>query len=92
VAFDAQVWKAQRGTDALQDENPRAAMVSELKREHLVPGKTRDDVLELLGPPDFEEGGVDFYELGRSTWGISFERLALEYAGDELVEAFVTRT
>jgi len=92
MEFDAEVWRAQHGTDALEQENPRGAMVSALEREHLEPGTGRDELLELLGPPEFQEGAADYYELGRTPYGVSYERLVLEYAGDELVRAFVTRT
>jgi hypothetical protein len=92
MAFDADVWRAQHDTDALEQENPRGDMVSELKREHLQPGDARDRILALLGPPEFQEGATDFYELGRTPWGVSYERLALEYADGELVRAYVIRT
>ena len=91
MSFDADVWKAQN-SDALEQENPRGGMVSALKRDHLEPGTERDEILGLLGPPELQEGETDFYELGRTPWGVSYERLALEYADGELVRAFVTRT
>lgn len=92
MSFDADVWRAQHGSDALEQVNPRGDMVAELKREHLEPGSKRDDIVALLGPPDFQEGATDFYKLGRTPWGVSYERLAIEYADDELVKAYVSRT
>jgi hypothetical protein len=92
MSFDAEVWKAQHGSDALEQENPRGEMVSALERDHLEPGTARSELLELLGPPEFQDGATDYYELGRTPWGVSYERLAIEYAGDELIRAYVTRT
>jgi hypothetical protein len=92
MSFDADVWRAQHNSDALEQENPRGEMVGALERDHLEPGTARTEILELLGPPEFQDGAIDYYELGRTPWGVSYERLAIEYAGDELVRAFVTRT
>jgi len=92
MSFDADVWKAQHDSDALEQENPRGDMVTALKRDHLEPGAERAEILELLGPPEFQDGDTDYYELGRTPWGVSYERLAIEYSDDELVQAYVTRT
>jgi hypothetical protein len=92
MSFDAEVWRAQRETGALEQVNPRGEMVGTLEREHLEPGKKRSELLDLLGPPDFQEDATDYYKLGRTPYGVSYERLAIEYADDELVRAYVTRT
>lgn len=92
MSFDADVWRAQHDSDALEQVNPRGEMVGALEREHLQPGTKRDEILELLGPPELQEGATDYYELGRTLWGISYERLAVEYADDELVRTYLTRT
>jgi hypothetical protein len=92
MSFDADVWRAQRGTDALEQVNPRGEMVGALEREHLEPGTKRSDILEVLGPPDLQENATDYYELGRTLYGVSYERLAIEYADDELVRTYITRT
>jgi hypothetical protein len=94
MGFDAEEWRAQgeRGPDAFADENPRGGMAGELMREHLVAGADRDDIRELLGPPQFSQGETDVYELGRATFGVSYEQLAVEYEDGELVRAFVRRT
>jgi hypothetical protein len=92
VAFDAELWRAQHGTPALEQVNPRGDMAAELREEHLVPGTGRDRVLELLGPPEFQVGDTDRYELGRSPFGASYEQLAIEYDDDAIVRTFVIRT
>jgi hypothetical protein len=92
VRFDAELWRAQRGTPALEQVNPRGDMVEELCAEHLVAGTERERVLDLLGPPDFQHDGSDRYELGRSPFGASFEQLAIEYDADALVRTWVIRS
>jgi hypothetical protein len=91
MAFDELLWKAQHGSPALEEENPRGAMLPELLNERLTEGMTRDEVRRLLGPPEHEDELTDVYELGRSSWGISFEQLAVEYAGGELARAQLRR-
>lgn len=90
-AFDAQVWKAQRDLDDRAD-NPRSPMVPVLLREHLKPGMSHAEVLDLLGPPDFEDRGAEHYALGRAPYGIDFEYLVIRYADDKLVQARLERT
>jgi hypothetical protein len=91
VRFDAEVWRAQHGTPALEQVNPRGDMVADL-RERLEPGTDRERVVELLGPPEFQVGATDRYELGRSPLGATFEQLAIEYDADGLVRVFVLRS
>jgi hypothetical protein len=92
MRFDADLWQAQRATPALEQVNPRGEMVADLQREHLERGTDRERVLELLGPPEFQVGDTDHYELGRSPFGASFEQLAIEYDANTLVRAFVLRS
>lgn len=92
MSFDEQLWKAQHGTPALQEENPRGAMAPELLHGRLTEGMTRDEVRRLLGPPEHEDELTDVYELGRSSWGVSYEQIAVEYDGGELVRAQLRRT
>lgn len=93
MGFDAELWKAQHDSEALEQENPRIDMVAALTRDHLEAGAERDDTRRLLGPPEFQEGEIDVYELGRSPMGVSYEQLVIEYDDDdELVRAFLRRT
>lgn len=93
MGFDADRWRDQHDSDALEQENPRLDMVAELQRDHLKAGAERDEIRRLLGPPEFaEDDDTDVYELGRSPLGVSFEQLVIEYADDELVRAYVRRT
>lgn len=90
-AFDSQLWKAQRDLDDRAD-NPRSPMVPVLLRELLKPSMPRAEVLDLLGPPDFEEHGAAYYALGRAPYGIDFEYLVIRYADDKLVLARLERS
>ena len=92
MEFDAAIWRAQRGTPALEQVNPRGDMVVDLKSEHLQPGTPREQVLALLGAPEFSEDETDHYALGRTPFGVSFEQLAIEYDDGALVRAYVQRT
>jgi len=92
MSFDELVWKAQHDSPALEKENPRGAMAPELLSGRLAAGMPRDEVRRLLGPPEHEDGLTDVYELGRSSWGVSFEQLAVEYDGGELVRTQLRRT
>ena len=92
MAFDAERWRAQAGTEALMERNPRGDMAGELIAEHLPPGRTREEVHALLGPPEFVDGDADVYELGRSAYGVDYEQLAIVYADDRLVGAQIRRT
>lgn len=91
--FDAEIWRAQHGSEALEQENPRSEMLPALLREHLQPGTARDEIRQLLGPPQFESEESDVYALGRSPFGVSDEQLALSYDEEEmLVRAALRRT
>jgi len=93
VDFDAELWRAQHGTQALEGENPRSAMLPALQREHLTAGAAREAILQLLGPPQYERPGTDVYALGRSPFGVSDEQLAISYDEDgALVRAVLRRT
>jgi len=59
--FERAVWMAHTGHEA---NNPRAAMVANLRAAYLLPGKSRAEVLALLGPPTHEDSGRLFYVLG----------------------------
>ena len=92
MAFDAERWRAQHDSDALMDRNPRGDMASELLAEHLPPGTPRQEVRDLLGPPEFVDGDADVYELGRSEYGVDYEQLAIAYEDDRLLHANIRRT
>lgn len=91
MGFDADVWKAQTD-ESFDGNNPRAGMVGELQREHLVEGTPRERVHDLLGPPESIQGDIDLYELGRSSTGVDYEQLAIVYEDDRVARTLIKRT
>lgn len=87
--FDADVWRAQRGSTAR--ETPRTGLVVPLERNHLHKGMTRAAVIELLGEPDRRQPRSDHYRLGASPVGIDFETYVIEYDEQDLVTGFGIR-
>ncbi len=88
--FDATVWKAQHNRDQALD-NPRSSMVGTLIGNRLKPGMARAAVVELLGPPEFQRNGNDYYTLGRSPYGIDYESLVVHYEQDKVTLAQLER-
>lgn len=88
-AFDAALWQAQRGSDAL--DNPRVGQVVALERHHLRAGMPRTQVIELLGEPDRSRPGMDAYKLGASPVGVDFETYVVEYDAQEQMTRFGIR-
>lgn len=76
-AFDADLWHAQRGSEAL--DNPRVGEVVALERQHMRMQMPRAQVLQLLGEPDRTRPGNDAYKLGASPVGVDFETYVVEY-------------
>jgi hypothetical protein len=91
MGFDAGLWKAQRDED-FDGDNPRAGMVGQLQREHLVEGTLRERVHDLLGPPESVRGDTDLYELGRSATGVDYEQLAIVYEDGRVATTLVKRS
>lgn len=90
-AFDAEQWKAQRGSSARN--NPRIGMVAELQRKHLREGMTREEVQRLLGEPDQRRGTSEVYELGQSPVGVSYEYFVIDYDGaGKVTQLRITRS
>jgi hypothetical protein len=87
--FDADVWRAQRGSNAL--DNPRVGQVVALERSHMRPGMSRAEVIELLGEPDRRLPRSDHYKLGASPVGVDFETYVIEYDDHDRVTSFGIR-
>jgi hypothetical protein len=88
--FDTAVWKAEHGKDEAL-ENPRASMVGALIENRLKADMSRAEVLELLGPPEFQRNDNDYYTLGRSPYGIDYEYLVVHYIQGKMTLARVER-
>jgi outer membrane protein assembly factor BamE (lipoprotein component of BamABCDE complex) len=58
--FSAAVW-AQRRDGVMETLNsPRGAMVGDLQRRHVLPGMTREQVVRLLGEPDWQKCRMEY--------------------------------
>ena len=60
--FDSNVWKQVDGR--VSDDSRRQAMLRDLRRNHLTPGLTRAEVVDLLGAPYWEGAGAFQHWLG----------------------------
>jgi hypothetical protein len=87
-AFDAEAWKALRGSDLI--DNPRAGMIAALETR-LTPGTRRSDVLSLLGEPESRDADRFIYDIGVGPYGIDYEYLVIEFAGDRVMRTFIMR-
>ena len=83
VPFDSAEW-----IEAADDcgTGTRLGMLSDLRANYLVPGTPREDVLAILGPPDYEfDPGprMSWYCMGPREKYFSFDRqyLSLEFDG-----------
>ena len=92
MGFDGALWRAQHSSAALEQDNPRIEMVSTLNQDVLVPGMARDEILILLGPPEYQDREADYYELGRSPLGVDYEQLVIQYKNGKLVQVAVQRS
>ena len=60
--FDRNVWHSY--ADSREGDSPRAAMVADLRSNHLVPGLAQTKVKELLGTPEVESPNLYQYVIG----------------------------
>lgn len=88
-AFDKSVWLENAGNES--KNNPRAQMLNPIMEDLLKAGMGREEVHELLGPPDSKTEARDMYDIGRSPWGIDLEYLQINYLGDKVQAFFVAR-
>lgn len=81
--FDPDAWKSQRGV--APQENSRGTMVPALEKV-LHPGMGRDEVVELLGEPDFSDTSIatETYELGLAGSGVDEEYYEIRYRDGKL--------
>jgi hypothetical protein len=81
--FDSDAWKSQRGVAT--QENRRGPMVPALEKV-LHAGMSRDEVVGLLGEPDYSDtdAGTDTYELGLAGYGVDEEYYEIRYRDGKL--------
>jgi hypothetical protein len=66
-------------------------MVGALIQDRLKAGMSRAEVLELLGPAEFQRNDNDYYTLGRSPYGVDYEYLVVHYVQDKMTLARLER-
>lgn len=84
--FDTHAWKSQRGIDF--EKNQRIHMMEAVKGVIHV-GMRREDVLTLLGPPDYSEDGTntstDVYYLGISPYAGDTQEYDIQYKDGKVI-------
>ncbi|MCC4608635.1 hypothetical protein [Xanthomonas sp. CFBP 7698] len=84
--FDATVWKSQRGVGL--EENKRIYMTEALEQVIHV-GMRREDVIALLGQPDYTEKGettsTDAYYLGISPFAGDTQEYDIQYQDGKVI-------
>ena len=72
--FDRKKWK--NWTESEMELSTRWDMMNSLRNNHDLKGKTKNEIINLLGKPEFEETNSEFsYYLGYSRRGINTGRL-----------------
>jgi|SRR6266511_3681094 hypothetical protein len=86
--FNQSLWAAYSGST--DPSNPRGQMYEDLTTNNLKRGMSRQDVLTLLGEPDFSKEETVFkYNLGAwSGFRIDYDSLDIEFDQDGKVKAF----
>lgn len=84
--FESSAWKSQRGVEL--EKNQRIYMLTSMEALLRV-GMHRDEVIELLGPPDYttQDGGTatDVYYVGVSPYGIDMEQYNIDYRDGRII-------
>jgi outer membrane protein assembly factor BamE (lipoprotein component of BamABCDE complex) len=84
--FDRIVWL--QFANNYTSDNPRASMIEDLKLHYLLPGLSKSDVVELLGPPEAEPVRNTFsYIVGKwSGYRMDHDALLIKFdSGERLV-------
>ena len=78
-AFDREVWMAHYKDG--KPDNPRGQMLADLEKTVLREGMTKDEVIALLGPPDFDQPSERSVKYRLGSWsGMRIDPDSLEIA------------
>jgi outer membrane protein assembly factor BamE (lipoprotein component of BamABCDE complex) len=89
MATDFDAWKNDKGNQTAS--NSRQSLLSEVEK-HLRPGMSTQEVVEMLGKPDWTQGNRYFYVLGPTTLGLDESWFVIEFDGNgKLTRHFVQR-
>lgn len=84
--FDSEKWK--NWTESESELSLRWDMMNSLRNNHELNGKTRVEIIELLGKPDSETNSDFRYYLGMSKRGINTGSLTIKFNENGIVTDF----
>lgn len=77
LEFNSEKWKS--WTESEAELSTRWNMISSLQEKHELKGKTKTEIIILLGEPQIETNNEFYYYLGMSGFGINTGTLYLEF-------------
>jgi len=86
--FDSEKWKNWTESNSEDDLSLRWDMMNSLRKSEKLKGKTKTEIIELLGKPSREENFTFSYNLGPSKRGINYGHLDLYFNEKEIVTDF----
>ncbi len=81
--FDSEKWKNWKETEA--EMSLRWDMMNSLRNQHELKGKTKSQIIELLGEPESKFEYEFGYYLGMAKHGIDIGNLTIKFDGEEKV-------
>ena len=83
--FDSHKWK---NSDLNREENwnLRWSMINDLRNNYKLKGRTKKEIIQLLGKPENELKNKFYYYLGYSGKGINTGTLTIFFAENDVVE------
>lgn len=89
VEFDSEKW--QNWNETIEESSLRWHMIHDLENDYELVGKTRLEIIDLLGKPDYESENEIRYYLGMSGHGIDTGTLILILENDNVIDYDVWR-
>ena len=84
--FDSERWKAWMQTES--ELSVRWDMMNSLRRNHNLVGKTKLELIELLGEPEWKENDKFVYDLGYAKIGVEVGYLTFEFDASDKISRF----
>src|SRR5690554_6050821 len=86
--FDSEKWKNWTESNSEDDWSLRWDMMNSLRNNQKLKGKTKTEIIELLGKPSRKDDSTFSYNLGPSKRGINYGYLELYFNENEVVTDF----
>ncbi len=80
--FNSEKWKSEN-LNSEENWTLRWNMMNDLRNNHKIKGKTKNEIIELLGKPDNENKNQFYYYLGYSGNGINTGSLFITFDEDD---------